>query len=415
MAQSSSFPSGTDLRVLLQNCQCDRSLLLDASAASSRVRELIRSVGFQDMCEASHVFDGEGYTLAVILAESHLVIHTWPEYSDLVLVDISVCNYSRPNRERTLRLGEALTDLFKPTKSLQEVASMIPRLADKLIKGHGYYVEIDRLVATRRSAYQEIVVADTPVFGRTLVIDGVFQTSEEDDAFYHEPLVHTPMLCNSSPERVLICGGGDGGAAREALKHPSVQECVIVDIDGEVVEMAKRHLGAIHQGALHDERVQVRIQDAAEFARERVCEFDVIVVDSTDPSGPSEALFTEEFYASLSDALTPDGCLALHVGAPYIIEDISAEAARRVQSVFEYCYPYMQYVPAYATPIGFLLCRKRDHLLPEPGEIAERLAAREITDLQIVSPETFLAMFAIPPRLRKVFPTANAAGSLVGF
>lgn len=409
MTQAPAFPSGTDLRILMQNCQCAGDMLNDTSHALERLREAIRSVGFQDLSEAKHDFDGEGYTLAIILAESHVVIHTWPEYGNLVLADLSVCNYSRPNRERTLELGERLIELFQPTESLKEAASMIPRLVDKLILGHGYYVEIDRLVASRKSAFQEIVVADTPVFGRTLVIDGVFQTSEEDDVFYHEPLVHVPMLSHPEPERVLICGGGDGGAAREVLKHPSVQSCTIVDIDPEVIELSKTHLKTIHRGALHDERVEVVIEDAAQYIQAHRDSFDVILLDSTDPGGPANTLFTDTFYQDICNALAPDGYLGLHVGSPLVIEEISAEAVKRLESVYERCDPYLSYVPAYATQIGFLLCQRNNRPLPPQATIEERLQRREIVDLQIISPETFAASFAIPPRLRKrVFPQRGA-------
>lgn len=408
MTGNAAYPSGTDLRLLLQNCQCGSDLMLKPEAASPRLREAIREVGFTDLNEAGYAFDGGGYTLAIILAESHLVIHTWPEFENLALVDISVCNYIRDNTERTRRLGEAVRRLFAPKQHLAEESSMIPRLQDKLIEGHGYYMEVDKLIASRRSRFQEMVVAETPVFGRTLAIDGVFQASERDTAFYHEPLVHVPLLTHAEPRRVLICGGGDGVAAREALRHPSVEECAIVDIDPEVVRVSREHLDRLHDGVFDDPRVSVRIEDAREFVRASDDRFDVILIDSTDPSGCSEALFTTEFYADLRRLLAEDGLLSLHVGAPYVIEERSAEAARRVYGVFERADAYLQYVPAYASIMGFMLCQAGSEPLPGPAALQQRMESRGLTDLEILSPETFHAMFAIPPRLRAVFPRAVA-------
>ncbi|MDP8246228.1 MAG: polyamine aminopropyltransferase [Candidatus Hinthialibacter antarcticus] len=404
MTEPTAYPSGTDLRLLLQNCQCGDDLMRKPGAASPLVRKAIQSVGFQDLTEANYAFDEGGYTLAIVLAESHLVIHTWPEFDNLVLVDISVCNYLRPNRERTLQLGEEVCRVFQPKQHLVEESSMAPRLQDKLIAGHGYYVEIDKLVDSRKSEFQSITVADTPVFGRSLVIDGVLQVSEADSAFYHEPLVHVPLLAHPNPQSVMICGGGDGVAAKDALLHPSVERCVIVDIDPEVVEVSRQTLQTLHQGALDDPRVEIRIQNAKEHLAHLDRKYDVILIDSTDPVGCGEALFTQDFYQNLSRCLADDGWLSLHVGSPYIIEAESARAAAKVYQAFHRADPYLQYVPSYASVMGFMLCQNRDERLPGPGAIQERIEERGLDKLELLTPETYAAMFAIPPKLRHVFP-----------
>jgi spermidine synthase len=404
MTDSAAYPSGTDARILFHNCQCGDELMTKPGAASPLVRRAIQSVGFQDLTEASYAFDEGGYTLAIVLAESHLVIHTWPEFNNLVLVDISVCNFLRPNRERTLNLCKELCDVFQPEQHLIEESSMTPRIQDKLIAGHGYYVEIDQLVESRQSEFQTIITADTPVLGRTLVIDGVVQVSEADSAFYHEPLVHIPMLAHSNPQTVMICGGGDGVAAKDVLRHPSVEKCVIVDIDPDVVDMSKKHLSALHQGSFDDPRVEVLIEDAKQHLANHQGQYDVILIDSTDPVGCGEALFTQEFYGDLSRCLADDGWLSLHVGSPYVIEEESAKAAAKVYQAFNRADPYLQFVPSYACVMGFMLCQNRDEPLPNPGAIQERIEERGLNDLELLTPETYAAMFAIPPKLRHVFP-----------
>ncbi len=408
MTEPTAYPSGTDLRILLQDCQCGDGLLRQPGAASPLLRKAVQSVGFQDLTEASYAFDEGGYTLAIVLAESHLVVHTWPEFNNLVLVNVSVCDFLRPNRERTLKLADELRRVFQPKRHLVEESSMAPRLQDKLVAGHGYYVEIDKLIASRKSEFQSITVADTPVFGRSLVIDGVFQVSEADSAFYHEPLVHVPMLAHPNPQTVMICGGGDGVAAKEVLRHPSVERCVIVDIDPEVVDISRTTLSALHQGALDDSRVEICIGDAKDHLSHLDGQYDVILVDSTDPVGCGEPLFTQEFYRDLSGCLADDGWLGLHVGSPYIIEEESARAAAKINQAFHRADPYLQYVPSYASMMGFMICQNRDELLPSPGALQERIDERELTGLELLTPETYAAMFAIPPKLQHVFPKVSA-------
>lgn len=407
MSQQAAYPSGTDLRLLLQECRCGSDVILKPEAALPRLREAIRSVGFQDLTEAHFAFDDGGYTQAVVLAESHLVIHTWPEFNNLVLVDISVCNYLRPNRERTLRLADAIREIYQPVNHLVEESNMIPRIMDKLAPGHGYWVDVEKLVDSRNSEFQSIVAADTPVFGRAMAIDGVVQVSEADSAFYHEPLVHVPLLALPRPETVLICGGGDGVAAKDALRHPSVERVVIVDIDREVIEMSRENLSSLNQGALDDPRVELAIEDASAWLRGCNETFDAILIDSTDPVGCGESLFTPAFYANLRRALADDGRLSLHVGSPYVIEKESKRAVEDVMRVFERADAYLQYVPSYASVMGFLMCQKGDEPLPSPETLQERIESRGLGDLELISPDTFQAMFAIPPRLYNVFPQAK--------
>ncbi len=412
MTQSPSLPGGTNVRLLFHRCKCEDSYLFKAEATSPLISRSIEDVGLVDLTHAGHTFEEGGYTLAHVLAESHVIIHTWPEHDRLVLVEISVCDFMRPNRERAVHLGQKLAELFQPTWSLDEITSMNPRLSEENIPGNGYYVDVDSLITTRRSAYQNIVIANTKAFGKTLVLDGTFQTTERDNCFYHEPLVHLPMLSHSNPESVLICGGGDGGAVREVLKHPSVQNCLIVDIDPEVVTLAKEELPEIHQGALNDPRVRIKIQDAAKFVKDSGKEFDVILMDSTDPVGCGEVLFTEEFYQDVMNCLSRQGWLGLHVGAPLCIEETSKKIVQTVSHIFENVYPYLHFVPSYGSMMGFLLCSNGDQELISRRELIRRMEERELTDLQIISSDTFYSLFSIPPILKNVFPMRVSAAVL---
>ena len=150
-----------------------------------------------------------------------------------------------------------------------------------------------------QTSFQELCIVDSGAYGKALVLDGRWQTCTGDEFLYHEPLVHTPFVMHGHPRRVLIAGGADGGAVREALKWNSVEEILLVDIDGEAVEACRKWLPEIHQGSLDDPRVRIAIGDAFDVI-ESTREWDVIIADLTDPieSGPAYKLFTREFFAN---------------------------------------------------------------------------------------------------------------------
>ncbi len=414
MANTSVLPDGTTLRLMFQGCRCDSDYLLKPGSILPQIWEAIQNADLTPLSDMSHEFEDGGYTAALILAESHVAIHTWPEFDNLVLVDVSVCDFYRNNRERTLTLGNRLAELFSPTHVVQEILNMIPRLSETCGTGMGNYAEIKQILDSRQSAYQDIMVADTKRFGQTLILDGWFQTSQNDEFFYHEPLVHIPLLAHSNPKNVLVCGGGDGGAVRDALKHPSVEKCVLVDIDAEVIEVSRELLESIHQGALNDPRVEIHAQDAAEYIQTTDEEFDTVILDTTDPGSCADTLFTNAFFKALAMRLNDDGIFSMHIGAPLNTGDETAVVVQRVQQVFDNLFPYTHYVPGYGTVMAFLLGQISSDELPPYEPISARIEDRELHDLKIITPDTYHALFAVPPVFQKYFPgieTHNPAKS----
>ena len=403
MSNSNRFPTGTNVRILLQKCQCPSSYLLNPEIIIPLLKNAIQTSGLTDLAYTSHTFPGAGFTAAYILAESHVVIHTWPEYSQLAVIEISVCDFQRSNRSRALTLSDEIRKLFLPEIYLIEHTRLSPRFADKNFPGHGSYLELEEIVATRRSAIQDISIVETEAFGRALILDDELQTTEKDEFFYHEPLVHIPLLQHPHPLKVLICGGGDGGAAEEALKHPSVQECWIVDIDAEVVNLCRQELQGLHHNVFDNPKVHTAIADASEFIKKSAASFDVILMDSTDPKDCSKSLFTEEFYRNVFSCLSPGGLIGLHVGSPLILEEFSARAVKNVRSVFPSVYPYTYFVPSYGKLMGYLLATKNTSQLIPKEEVVRRLQQRNIHNLKIISCHTFPALFAIPPLLEPIF------------
>ena len=167
-----------------------------------------------------------------------------------------------------------------------------------------------------RSAFQKVEVVETAGHGRLLLIDGMTMVSERDEFVYHEMIAHPALFLHPKPRRVLVIGGGDGGTVREVLRHPSVESCTLVEIDGLVVEASRRFIPQT-AGALSDRRSRVLIADGVRFVAETKENFDVVIVDSTEPFGPAKELFGPAFYKDVKRILTDDGVVASQAGSPF--------------------------------------------------------------------------------------------------
>ena len=176
-------------------------------------------------------------------------------------------------------------------------------LIEELTADWGFHIRSARQLEKFASAFQAVEVHDTVPFGRLFRLDGHFMTSEKDEFFYHENLVHPAALTHPRPVRALIVGGGDGGSAEELLKHPSIESVTLAEIDAAVVDISRKYLHAVHRGAFDDPRLTLRIGDGFEYVRSGSGRFDLIVLDLTDPGGPSEALYTPDFYRACAARL----------------------------------------------------------------------------------------------------------------
>ncbi|MHB9139511.1 MAG: polyamine aminopropyltransferase [Victivallaceae bacterium] len=175
--------------------------------------------------------------------------------------------------------------------------------------GFAVSIETKKHLFSRKSAFQQIDIYDTPFCGRMLVLDGVVQLTEFDEYVYQEMLTHIPMFSHSDPRRVLVIGGGDGGVLREVARHQCVEKIDICEIDEEVINAARRFIPSTGCG-FDDPRVTIHIADGSVFVKSRRDFYDVIIVDSTDPAGPGEPLFNQEFYQGMKNALREGGIIA---------------------------------------------------------------------------------------------------------
>jgi spermidine synthase len=199
----------------------------------------------------------------------------------------------------------------------------------------------------QQTPWQSLEVLDLEGPGRALILAGTLQTSLGEDFTYHEPLVHIPMFAHPNPHRVLIVGGGDGGALRHVLLHPSVTRALEVEIDQAVVEASLRFLPEISRGAYSDKRAELKIGDGAQFLAETSERFDVILIDSTDPVGPAAALISDKFLQDARRALAPGGLLAMQSGSPVSQPREWFSTVRAFKRAFTIVKPYVGYVPIY--------------------------------------------------------------------
>jgi len=210
----------------------------------------------------------------------------------------------------------------------------------------GITLKVKDVLYNGESEFQKIDMIDTEAYGRMLLLDGLVMTSEKDEFFYHEMITHIPMLAHKNPESVLVIGGGDGGTVREVLKHPSVKEVVLCEIDGKVIEVSKEFLPTISCG-LDDPRVQIHVEDAVKYIQGQKNRFDVILIDSTDPLGPGVGLFTEEFYCNIKAALKHGGIVVPQTESPLACHKDFKLINALLNRVFDIVVPYFAPVPTY--------------------------------------------------------------------
>ncbi len=206
---------------------------------------------------------------------------------------------------------------------------------------------ITKVLYESKSEYQEILVAESPEFGRLLVLDGVVQLDEKYEFTYHEFLAHVPLHAHPNPENVLIIGGGDGGTLREVLKHSSVKRAVLVDIDKEVVEVSKKFFPTLSSG-FKDPRAIVVHEDGYKYVQDYTDEFDVIIVDSTDPVGFAHVLTTEEFFRYVHKALKEDGIFTAQTESIYYHLDMIKRIQKDLSRVFPIVDLFVSNIPIYA-------------------------------------------------------------------
>jgi spermidine synthase len=208
---------------------------------------------------------------------------------------------------------------------------------------------VTEVLFSGKSEFQTVDVVETKAYGTMLLLDGLVMITDADEFIYHEMISHIPICLHPNPRRVVVIGGGDGGTVREILKHKDVEEVILCEIDEMVIEQSKRFFPKVADCLKpgHDPRVKVRVGDGVAFMKELKNEIDVILVDSTDPIGPGEGLFSREFYRDVAGALRNGGLMAAQSESPWFGQEVLGRIHRNISGGFKYRKSYVAPIPTY--------------------------------------------------------------------
>lgn len=353
---------------------CTPEILDDVVKIETEMVAAAKNAGATVINSTFHHFSPIGTSGVVVIQESHLAIHTWPEYG-FASLDIFTCgdevnpwlcykhllNAFQADHGSAMEMGRGQLELLeKVTEQYEAADSTEATLPHPKFTRNVWYTERDETVAMslrhkgdylykQKSPYQTVEVLDTYAYGKTLTLDGKVMTTEGDEYVYHEMITHIPLFAHPNPKRVLIVGGGDGGAAREVVRHPEVEHVDLVEIDELVLEASKIHLPAIAQGLEHP-KVKVHIADGIQFVQQTTkAQYDLVIIDSTDPDGPATGLFSETFYQKVYDILRPEGILVTQSESPRFNTGVFQDIYRCYRGIFgeHNVWCYLINVPTY--------------------------------------------------------------------
>lgn len=265
--------------------------------------------------------------------------------------------------------------------------------------GFGVTMETSNVLYSAKTEYQTIDILETHGLGKVLLLDGLVMTTERDEFFYHEMISHIPMNSHPNPERVLVIGGGDGGTVREVLKHDTVKEVVLCEIDGMVIDACKKYLPSI-AGMLDDERVNIQVRDGIDYISQQEDAFDIILIDSTDPMGPGEGLFTEEFYSNVNKALKEGGIMSAQSESPFVNQRQMKMMYPLLRKAFPKVNTFLGPIPTY--PGGYWSWAFCSNTVEPLSFIAEDRVQKIAKQAKLYNLDIHKAAFALPNFVKKL-------------
>lgn len=255
-------------------------------------------------------------------------------------------------------------------------------------------LRIEKTLHSEVTEFQTMDVVETAQYGNMLVLDGCVMTTDKDEFVYHEMLSHVPLHTHPNPKKVLVVGGGDGGIIREVIKHPSVEKAVLAEIDGRVIEVSKQFFPQIASG-LGDPRVDVQVADGIKHVQDHPGEYDVILIDSTDPIGPAVGLFAKEFYQAVFRALKDDGVFVAQTESPFANQELIRRVNEDVRDIFPQTHLYVASIPTYPTGFWSFTMGSKKYSPLEPQ-------AQRVHDTKYYNHDLHKAAFALPNFVREL-------------
>lgn len=268
------------------------------------------------------------------------------------------------------------------------------------INKFGLFMDVEKVIYSGVTKFQRIDIFETKAFGKVFTLDGVTMTRDSDEFVYHEMISHVPLFLHENPKKVLVIGGGDGGTVREVLKHPSIEKVIMCELDEEVVEATKKYLPNLSY-ELNNPKVHLVFEDGSKFIKNFNNEFDVIIIDSTDPTeGGGGALYTESFYQDCFKALTENGVFTAQTEEPFIEKEWMVRAYKSISSVFNVAKLYLGFVPEY-TPGTWSWTFASKNIDPIKDFNPEKVRNFD-KELKYYNEEMHVASFALPNFVKKM-------------
>lgn len=272
---------------------------------------------------------------------------------------------------------------------------------EKQTKDFGITCRVEKTLHTEKTEYQQLDVIETNQFGTMLLLDGMVMTTDVDEFVYHEMVAHVPLCTHPNPKKVLVVGGGDGGAIREIVKHDSVEKAVLVDIDGKVIEYSKKYLPNIAK-ELNNPRVEVKVEDGFRHIHEHKNTYDVILVDSTEPVGPAVKLFEKGFYQGIYDCLTEDGLFVAQSDNPWFHGELIRKVFADVSDIFPITRLYTCNIPTYPSGLWTFTLGSKKY---DPLQVDKRTIPD--LDTKYYTADIHYAAFALPKFVQDLTKTVK--------
>ncbi len=266
-------------------------------------------------------------------------------------------------------------------------------------------LKIDRLIYDKKTDHQHLVLFENDMFGLVMALDGVIQMTENDEYIYHEMLTHVPILAHGAVRNVLIVGGGDGGSLEEVLKHRSVEAVTMVELDPAVIDLSRTYLRPICGDAFDDPRFQLVIADGMDYVTNCADRYDTIIIDSTDPLGPGEVLFSSAFYAGCKQCLAPGGVLVTQNGVPFLQGAELTRSLAALKPLFADTSCYLATVPTYVGgPMAFGWATENTALRRTSLAVLQRRFDRAAIETRYYTPAVHGGAFIVPRYVAELFP-----------
>lgn len=416
--------------IIVEYYNCSPELLNDVVHIEESMENAAEEAGATIINSTFHHFSPYGVSGVVVIQESHLAIHTWPEYG-YASVDLFTCgdtvnpwvSYQMLKEAFEAGHGSAV-ELSRGEMALLKKKNFdVKSMRDEKSSEDGspiktrdvWFTERDDKIALSlkhdgklydvQSDYQKVAIYKTQAYGKMLTLDGMVMTTEVDEYVYHEMITHVPLLTHPNPKRVLIIGGGDGGTAREVLKHDGLEEVVMVEIDDKVIEASKLHLPSIAE-ALEHPKLNLIVDDGIKYVNDAADgSFDLVIVDSTDPVGPAEGLFTVDFYKEVYRILGDDGIMITQSESPRFNSKVFKEIYQTYRGIFgqDKVHCYLAYIPTYPTGMWSFSYSSKGSAHPMKQKTLEEINSfAKSARLKYYNAEMHQASFALPTFVREM-------------